>query len=273
MASKIKVDQIEGSTASTVSLPSGQTLDLSSGSITLPDSAVDLSSAKVTGILGTGNLPNIPEANLPTIPVSKGGTGVTSLGSAGQVIKVNSGGTALEFGTGGGIGNIYQVTYKDSTSYSGAGRTNSDVVTGLNATFTRQSQTSKTLLSYSLHVGSTDDCWILFKIQYSTDGSSFTDVPDISNQYNASVPRGHFGNANRGGGSNGSDYETSNVAYEYLHDTSAIASSTIYYRIILFKGHGSTSGCTIYINRSSNMGTDDPNRNTYPSNFLMKEIL
>ena len=163
MASKIKVDQIEGSTASTVSLPSGQTLDLSSGSITLPDSAVDLSSAKVTGILGTGNLPNIPEANLPTIPVSKGGTGVTSLGSARQVIKVNSGGTALEFGSGGGIGNIYQVTYKDSTSYSGAGRTNSDVVTGLNATFTRQSQTSKTLLSYSLHVGSTDDCWIYLK--------------------------------------------------------------------------------------------------------------
>ena len=266
MASKIKVDQIEGSTGTTVSLPSGQTLDLSSGSVTLPNTSVDLST-KVTGTLASGNL--------PTIPVAKGGTGLTSLGTAGQVVKVNSGANALEFGSGGGIGNMYQVTYKDSTSYSGAGRTNavSDVVSGLNATFTRQSQTSKTLLSYSLHVGSTDDTWILFKMQYSTDGSSFTDVPDIANEYNAQIPRGHFGNANRGGGSNGLEYESSNVAYEYLHDTSGIASSTIYYRLILFKGHGSTSGATIYINRSENMGSGDPNRNNYPSNFIMKEVL
>jgi hypothetical protein len=35
---------------------------------------------------------------LPTIPTTKGGTGLTSLGSAGQAIVVNSGGTALEFG-------------------------------------------------------------------------------------------------------------------------------------------------------------------------------
>ncbi len=34
MASKIKVDQIEGAAGTTVSLPSGQTLDLSSGSVT-----------------------------------------------------------------------------------------------------------------------------------------------------------------------------------------------------------------------------------------------
>ena len=81
MASKIKVDQIEGSTASTITLPSGQTLDLSSGSLTLPDSAVDLSTAKVTG----------------TIPVAKGGTGLTSLGTANQVLAVNSGASALEF--------------------------------------------------------------------------------------------------------------------------------------------------------------------------------
>lgn len=36
---------------------------------------------------------------LPTVPVSKGGTGTTSLGSAGQYIKVNSGATGLEYGT------------------------------------------------------------------------------------------------------------------------------------------------------------------------------
>ena len=60
MASKIKVDQIEGQSGTTVTLPSGQTLDLSSGSVTLPNNAVDLSSAKVTGTLGSSNLPTIP---------------------------------------------------------------------------------------------------------------------------------------------------------------------------------------------------------------------
>jgi hypothetical protein len=97
MASKIKVDQIEGQSGSTVTLPSGQTLDLSSGTVTLPNTSVtnaqlagsiDLTT-KVTGALPTGNL--------PTIPVSKGGTGLTSLGTANQVVAVNSGASALEF--------------------------------------------------------------------------------------------------------------------------------------------------------------------------------
>lgn len=43
---------------------------------------------------------------LPTVPVSKGGTNLTSLGSANQVLKVNSGGTALEYGDAGGGGGL-----------------------------------------------------------------------------------------------------------------------------------------------------------------------
>jgi len=82
MPSKIQVDQIAGATGSTVTLPSGQTLDLSSGTVTLPNSAVNLTT-KVTG----------------TLPVANGGTGLTSLGTASQVLRVNSGATALEFGT------------------------------------------------------------------------------------------------------------------------------------------------------------------------------
>ena len=85
MPSKIQVDQIAGATGSTVTLPSGQTLDLSSGTVTLPNSAVNLTT-KVTG----------------TLPVANGGTGITALGTAGQALKVNSGATALEFGTVGG---------------------------------------------------------------------------------------------------------------------------------------------------------------------------
>jgi hypothetical protein len=67
---------------------------------------------------GTFNVAAINAANitsgtlgsdrLPTVPTSKGGTGLTSLGSANQALKVNSGGSALEFGVlptaGGGTG-------------------------------------------------------------------------------------------------------------------------------------------------------------------------
>ena len=70
MASKIKVDQIEGSTGSSITIPSGQTLSIADG---------------------------LASSSLPTVPVSKGGTGLTSLGTAGQVVQVNSGASALEF--------------------------------------------------------------------------------------------------------------------------------------------------------------------------------
>ena len=133
MASKIKVDQIEGSTASTITLPSGQTLDLSSGSLTLPDGAVDLSTAKVTGTLASGNL--------PTISVSKGGTGLTSLGTAGQALKVNSGATALEFGaiSAGKVLQFVSSFKTDTFSVSTTTFTN----TGLSASITPSSTSNK----------------------------------------------------------------------------------------------------------------------------------
>ena len=77
--SKIKVDTIEGSTGTTITVPSGQTLTVTDG-------------IAATNLSGT-----IADARLPTVPVTKGGTGLTSLGSAGKVIQVNSGGNALEF--------------------------------------------------------------------------------------------------------------------------------------------------------------------------------
>tara|TARA_R110000822_G_scaffold48803_1_gene128194 strand:- start:196 stop:1119 length:924 start_codon:yes stop_codon:yes gene_type:complete len=50
----------------------------------------------------------IAVSSLPTVTVAKGGTGLTSAGSANQTLKMNSGGSALEFGTlpvaGGGTG-------------------------------------------------------------------------------------------------------------------------------------------------------------------------
>jgi hypothetical protein len=90
--SKIKVNSIEAATGSTITIPSGQTLDISSTTLTLPSTVVTTT--------GTQTLTNktIGVSQLSgTLPVANGGTGLTTLGSASQVLRVNSGATALEF--------------------------------------------------------------------------------------------------------------------------------------------------------------------------------
>ena len=53
---------------------------------------------------------------LPTVPTTKGGTGLTSIGTADQVLKVNSGGTALEFGEAGGGLQLFNIVKVTTTS-------------------------------------------------------------------------------------------------------------------------------------------------------------
>ena len=93
MASKIKVDQIEGSTGSTITVPTGQTFTITDG---------------------------LAVASLPTVTVAKGGTNLTTFaagdllyatgattlakltkGTAAQALIMNSGATAPEWGAGG----------------------------------------------------------------------------------------------------------------------------------------------------------------------------
>ena len=69
---------------------------------------------------GTFNVAAINAANitsgtlgsdrLPTVPTTKGGTGLTSLGSANQVLRVNSGANGLEFADVPGFGGILGVS-------------------------------------------------------------------------------------------------------------------------------------------------------------------
>jgi hypothetical protein len=99
--SKIKVDTIEGSTGATITVPSGQTLTVTDG---IP----------ATNLSGT-----IADARLPTVPVAKGGTGLTSLGSAGQVVSVNSGANALEFADASS-GKLLQVKTATNTNVVGS---------------------------------------------------------------------------------------------------------------------------------------------------------
>mgnify|MGYP003133953361 FL=1 len=95
-----------------VTNPTNLTIKTASGSGFSPDqqkiyfayadgtNIVEISLDSLGGAVGS--------ASLPTVPVTKGGTGLTSAGSANQALKMNSGGSAVEFGTlaiaGGGTG-------------------------------------------------------------------------------------------------------------------------------------------------------------------------
>lgn len=116
--SKIKVNTIEAQSGSTITVPTGQNL-------------------VVTDTIGT--------ASLPTIPVTKGGTGLTSLGSANQVLRTNSGASALEFAdaSSGGV-----VQFKNTTKTDGFGTSSSSPVdvTGLSVNITPSSTSNKILV-------------------------------------------------------------------------------------------------------------------------------
>lgn len=57
---------------------------------------------------GTLNLASLT-LTLPTIPVAQGGTGLTALGTSGQILAVNGAGTALEYITASGTGTVTSV--------------------------------------------------------------------------------------------------------------------------------------------------------------------
>jgi hypothetical protein len=132
MASKIIVDQIESS-GSNITIPTGTGLVVTDG-------------IAATNLSGT-----IADARLPTVPVAKGGTGLTSLGSAGQVVQVNSGANALEFATAssGGLVDTKFVTFQGTQTH--AGNSFADV-TDLTITHTCSNSSNKIILM--AHIGS-----------------------------------------------------------------------------------------------------------------------
>ena len=144
--SKIKVDTIEGSTGTTITVPSGQTLTVTDG-------------IAATNLSGT-----IADARLPTVPVAKGGTVLTSLGTANQVVAVNSSANALEF-QDAGSGGIAQVKQTVKTNSQVISSTSDVDIMSIAITPTNSSH--KVLVSWSVNASSNDHA-ALFVVRGST---------------------------------------------------------------------------------------------------------
>lgn len=123
----VDLTQLSASNLTSGTVPSGR---LSLGASDIPN----LDSAKITS--GT-----IADARLPTVPTTKGGTGLTSLGSAGQLVQVNSAGNALEFAApaGGGTISAYGMSYNHSQT---------NLINGFGTTIAMQGTGSSTSGNY-----------------------------------------------------------------------------------------------------------------------------
>jgi hypothetical protein len=86
-------------------------------------SAGTLADARLTANVTLNNASTISAGTLgsdrlPTVPVSKGGTGLTSVGSDGQVLTVSGGGLAFQDAAGGGVGNSATTTFNSSGTFT-----------------------------------------------------------------------------------------------------------------------------------------------------------
>jgi hypothetical protein len=254
MPSQIKVDQIAGASGNTVTVPSGQTLDISSATLSLPSTIVTTT--------GTQTLTNktIGVSQLTgTLPVANGGTGLTSLGTAGQALKVNSGATGLEFGTiTSKIGQVLQTvkgsTFSTTNGITGTGFT---AVTGLSQTITPTAASSKILVmgSLSLSAATSRVYSALF-----INGS----ISDFRGDAVGSATRtlgGHYSVGNT---------ETSRIAFNYLHSPNSTSPQTYEWRVCNNFGDGSD---TTFVNKHNSTGGANPHDETSVSEITTIEVL
>ena len=239
--SKIKVNEIEAATGSTISIPTGQTFSVADG---IP----------ATNLSGT-----IADARLPTVPVSKGGTGVTSLGTANQVLAVNSGASALEFqdASSGKIGQVISATKTDGFSASVGGGGNA-AVTGLSCQITPSATSSKILVWYSIQTATGTGAWQYAYVQRDSTKIGVGDQSG-SNRNRVSTFGVH--------GASGNGDANNNMAFQVLDTPNS--TSAITYQVYVANGSGSTD--TIKVN--SNDSADISSRATFASSITVMEIL
>ena len=198
----------------TIVIPSGTTFNASSASVNLP--SINLA----TGVTGT-------------LPYTSGGTGLTTLGTAGQALVVNSGATALQYSTvGATAGQVLQVvsTTKSDTFSSSTANAFTDI-TGLSVSITPSSASNKILIIANVQAQNNNTNGYLRLVR----GATAIGVGDTAGS------RSSVSGSNMYSGV-GSFFGTN--AFQFL-DSPATTSSTTY------KIQFITDGPTTFINRSS----------------------
>jgi hypothetical protein len=255
--SKIKVNSIEASTGSTITIPSGQTLDISATTLTLPSTVVTTT--------GTQTLTNktIGVSQLSgTLPVANGGTGLTTLGSATQVLRVNSGATALEFATAPS-GKVLQVvnTFSSTpTTYSGTSY--AEINSAYRVTITPSSASNKILIicSATMSVDNSTAQPSALKWMRSTGGGADTDFLEPTSVSSRLKAHFYLDNVSTGTGEN-------IISNTFMLLDSPSTTSSIVYKLF-GKLRGASS---IYINRGAN-DSDNGDQARTVSSFYAIEI-
>jgi hypothetical protein len=136
--STLKVDQLEAATASTITVPSGQTLDISSATLT-PPATMPASSA--------ANLTSIPAANITGTIAAVSGANLTALNAT----QLTSGAVPAARMPAGSVIQVIQAV-KVSAWSSPSNNDTFNAVTGLSVDITPTSSSSKILVSYHVNV-------------------------------------------------------------------------------------------------------------------------
>ena len=231
-----------------VKMVNGSDVTVSSGNSIVFASAIGTSGTDTVDVVGFGtfNVAAIDAANissgtissarLPVVPTTKGGTGLSSIGSAGQVIKVNAGANALEYGNASSA-----EVYGFNMSYVAS--TVAYTVSVTNSKFVIMGETTPTLELYE------------------------------GNTYVFTYPSGHpfrLSTTSDGTHGGGSEYTTGVTHNSSTQSTFVVPTGApqLYYYCANHSGHGGTANTPVPFNNNvqvttTNQGADDISAATY----------
>jgi hypothetical protein len=201
--------------------------------------------------IGTPSDNTITTAKLASglvVPVGKGGTGLTALGTASQVLRVNSGATALEYGTISSSPVKQIVEASDDTLYSLSIPDNStDVAGSIAYSITPSSASNKILISFFIpQIKTTADvAGIRMRLYRQIAGGGYSHVTAESGTPSGNRLGSLAGNYARAGDGNRSSAWLGGTIVDSPNTTSAID-----YKF--YFGSGDGTPLTIYVNRTQN---------------------